>query len=57
MDLTCTDKFGRVIDVPQDQAALDFRAKLPRTPTCHVDHLRSIVRDLSKKNVEKLFLT
>ncbi|HEY3277321.1 MAG TPA: hypothetical protein VGJ94_11920 [Syntrophorhabdaceae bacterium] len=57
MDLTCTDKFGRVIDVPADRPHLDFRAKLPRTPTCHVDHLRSIVRDLSKKNVEELFFT
>jgi glutamate synthase domain-containing protein 1/glutamate synthase domain-containing protein 3 len=55
MTLTCEDKFGRVIDVPKDRPHLDFRAKLPRTPTCHVDHLRAIVRDLSKKNVETLF--
>jgi len=55
MDLSCTDKFGRAIDVPKDQEPLDFQAKLPRIPTCHVDHLRTIVRDLSKKNVERLF--
>ena len=55
MDLTCTDKFGRVIDVPADQTPLDFRAELPCTPTHHLDHLRKIIRDLSKKNVERLF--
>ena len=54
-ELSCSDKFGRVIDVPKDQAPLDFRAKIPRTPTCHVDHLRTIVRDLSKKDIEKLY--
>ncbi len=55
MDLTCTDKFGRVIDVPKEQIPLDFSSKLPRRPTCHVDHLRGIVRELSHKKVEKLF--
>ncbi|MBA4417198.1 MAG: glutamate synthase [Syntrophus sp. (in: bacteria)] len=55
MDLTCTDKFGRVIDVPSEQEHLDFRVALPPMPTGHVDHLRSIVRDLSKRNVEGLF--
>ncbi len=54
MDLTCTDKFGRVIDVPTDQTPLDFRAKLPRKVT-QVDTLRGIVRDLSKRNTDKLF--
>jgi glutamate synthase domain-containing protein 1/glutamate synthase domain-containing protein 3 len=53
--ITCTDKFGRVIDVPADQTPLDFRTELPHVPTCNVDHLKSIVRDLSKKNVDKLF--
>ena len=55
MDLTCTDKFGRVIDVPKEQIPLDFSSRLSRRPTCHVDHLRGIVRELSHKNVEKLF--
>ncbi len=55
MDLTCTDKFGRAIDVPKDQTPHDFRTELPRTPTFHVDNLRTIVRELSKKNTEKLF--
>ena len=55
MDLTCTDKFGRVIDVPKDQEPLDFQAELPHVPTSHVDHVRTIVKDLSKKNVDKVF--
>ncbi len=54
-ELACTDKFGRVIDVPSNQIPLDFSIKLNRRPTCHVDHLRGIVKDLSHKNVEKLF--
>ncbi|HEX2965267.1 MAG TPA: hypothetical protein VHO84_05760 [Syntrophorhabdaceae bacterium] len=54
-ELACTDKFGRLIDVPAHQIPLDFSTKLERRPTCHVDHLRGIVKDLSHKNVEKLF--
>ena len=55
MDLSCTDKFGRVIDVPKDQTPLDFRIELPRAPTSHVEHLSKIVRDLSEKSVETLY--
>jgi glutamate synthase domain-containing protein 1/glutamate synthase domain-containing protein 3 len=55
MGITCTDKFGRVIDVPADQTPLDFRSELPHVPTSHADDLKNIVRDLSKKNVDKLF--
>ena len=54
-ELSCTDKFGRVIDVPKDQMPLDFSVKLSHRPTCHVDHLKGIVKNLSQKNVEKLF--
>jgi glutamate synthase domain-containing protein 1/glutamate synthase domain-containing protein 3 len=54
-ELSCTDKFGRVIDVQKDQVPLDFSVKLSRRPTCHVDHLKGIVKNLSQKNVEKLF--
>jgi glutamate synthase domain-containing protein 1 len=54
MNLACTDKFGRVIDVPTEQTPLDLRVKLPRKVT-QVDTLRSIVRDLSKRNTDKLF--
>ena len=54
MKLTCTDKFGHVIDVPADQTPLDVRVKLPRKVTS-VETLRGVVRDLSKKNIRKLF--
>ncbi len=54
MGLTCADKFGRTIDVPADQTPLDFRVDPPRI-TCRVDQLREIVRELSQKNVNKLF--
>lgn len=54
-ELTCADKFGRVIDVPKDQVPLDFSVKLSHRPTCHVDHLKGIVKNLSRKNVDKLF--
>ncbi len=55
MGLTCSDKFGRTIDVPKDQVPLDFTVPLSRRPTCHVDHLKNIVRELSHKNIGKLF--
>lgn len=54
MDLTCTDKFGRVIDVPAHQIPLDGRAKLP-LKTADVDTLRDIVKDLSRENVGEIF--
>jgi glutamate synthase domain-containing protein 1/glutamate synthase domain-containing protein 3 len=54
-ELSCADKFGRVIDVQKDQVPLDFSVKLSHRPTCHVDHLKGIVKNLSQKNVEKLF--
>jgi len=54
-ELSCMDKFGRTIDVPRHQTPLDFSVKLPHRPTCHVDHLRGIVRDLSRKDTDKLF--
>ncbi len=54
MSLTCCDKFGREIDIPRDQIPLDVRAELPRKVT-RVDTLRGIVRDLSHKNIRKLF--
>jgi glutamate synthase domain-containing protein 1/glutamate synthase domain-containing protein 3 len=54
-ELSCTDKFGRVIDVPNDQVPLDFSVRLSHRPTCHVDHLKGIVKNLSQKNTDKLF--
>ena len=54
MDLTCTDKFGRVIDVPAHQIPLDDRTQLP-LKTADVDTLRDIVRDLSRESVGEIF--
>ena len=54
MDLTCTDKFGRVIDVPAHQIPLDGPGKLP-LKTADVDTLRDIVKDLSRDNAEEIF--
>jgi glutamate synthase domain-containing protein 1/glutamate synthase domain-containing protein 3 len=54
-ELSCADKFGRVIDVQKDQVPLDFSVKLTHRPTCHVDHLKGIVKNLSQKNIDKLF--
>jgi glutamate synthase domain-containing protein 1/glutamate synthase domain-containing protein 3 len=54
MDLTCTDKFGRVIDVPAHQIPLDDRTQLP-LKTADVDTLRDIVKDLSRESVGEIF--
>jgi glutamate synthase domain-containing protein 1/glutamate synthase domain-containing protein 3 len=56
MNLTCTDKFGRVIDVPAHQVPLDARTQLPRQTT-HGDTLRGIVKELSQQNAKELFTT
>jgi glutamate synthase domain-containing protein 1/glutamate synthase domain-containing protein 3 len=54
MSLTCTDKFGRVIDVPPHQIPLDTRLELPGDVTDE-DTLRSMVQDLSPQNVRECF--
>jgi glutamate synthase domain-containing protein 1/glutamate synthase domain-containing protein 3 len=54
MELACTDKFGRVIDVPAHQIPLDGGPRL-RLKTTEVDTLRAIVKDLSRENVRELF--
>jgi glutamate synthase domain-containing protein 1/glutamate synthase domain-containing protein 3 len=54
MELVCTDKFGRVIDVPAHQVPLDGQAKLP-LETVDVDSLRDIIKDLSRENIQELF--
>jgi len=54
MALVCTDKFGRVIDVPAHQIPLDSQAKLP-FKTVDVDALGDIVKALSRENVHELF--
>lgn len=55
MRLTCTDKFGRAIDVPTEQAPFDFRSKPFGSPALSPDHAKNIDRAISRNNVEKLF--
>jgi len=55
MNLTCTDKFGGAIDVPRDQAPLDFSSALPAVPVSLVERTRSVLGALSEKNVMKIF--
>jgi len=55
MSLTCTDKFGRPVDVPTDATPFDFRAELSHVPNAHVDHMADIIRGLSGNTIEELF--
>jgi glutamate synthase domain-containing protein 1/glutamate synthase domain-containing protein 3 len=54
MNLTCTDKFGRVIDVPPHQVPLDIRLELPRD-VGQVAHLRELVEELPHRDINELF--
>lgn len=54
MDLTCTDKFGHVIDVPAHQMPLDLREAVPES-IGHEDTIRGIAEDLSQQNVRERF--
>ncbi|OGP92143.1 MAG: glutamate synthase [Deltaproteobacteria bacterium RBG_16_54_18] len=53
-ELICTDKFGRVIDVPAHQIPFDGPGK-QHLKTADVDTLRDIVKDLSRHNVGEIF--
>jgi glutamate synthase domain-containing protein 1/glutamate synthase domain-containing protein 3 len=55
MSLTCTDKFGRLVDVPADSIPFDFREEMSHIPNPHVYHVDNIVSDLSGNNIERLF--
>ncbi len=55
ISLTCTDKFGRPIDVPTDSVPFDFREELPYIPNPNVYHIADIVSDLSGNTIEDLF--
>ncbi|MDP2156196.1 MAG: glutamate synthase [Nitrospirota bacterium] len=55
MALTCTDKFGRLVDVPTDQPPLDSRARLQTVPGASADQAKDILKDLSEKNMDKIF--
>ena len=54
MNLTCTDKFGRVIDVAKDQSPCDFTRELAASPI-ETGLKGSIEKDLSQGKVERLF--
>jgi glutamate synthase domain-containing protein 1 len=54
MNLTCTDKFGRQIDVAQHQSPLDFREKLP-LPTLDLGLQSSVERALIADKTEDAF--
>jgi len=55
MSLTCTDKFGRFVDVPTDSIPFDFREELSHIPNPHVYRIDDIVSDLYGNNIEHLF--
>jgi glutamate synthase domain-containing protein 1 len=55
MSLTCTDKFGRSVDVPTDTAPFDFLPELSHVSNNHVYHIADIVRGLSGNTIEELF--
>jgi hypothetical protein len=44
MSLTCTNKFGRPVDVPTDTAPFDFCSEVSLVPNLHVNHIADIVR-------------
>jgi glutamate synthase domain-containing protein 1/glutamate synthase domain-containing protein 3 len=53
-NLTCTDKFGHVIDVPKHQTPSDVQAKLSHV-TLDRDFLRNATRKLAHGEIEELF--
>jgi glutamate synthase domain-containing protein 1 len=55
MSLTCTDKFGRPVDVHTDATPFDFREELSHVPNPHVDNIADIITGLSGNTIEKLF--
>ena len=55
MNLTCADKFGRIVDVPTNQAPHDSRAQLQATPAAEVALINDILKDLSGTSAENIF--
>lgn len=53
--LTCTDKFGRPVDVPTDQTPLDGRPRLQTVKTSQADQTQAVLKDLSGKQMEDVF--
>ena len=55
MNLTCADKFGRIVDVPTNQAPHDSHAQLQAAPAAEVALIKDILQDLSGTNTENIF--
>ncbi len=55
MNLTCADKFGRIVDVPTNQVPHDSRAQLQATPAAEVALINDILKDLSVTSTEDIF--
>ena len=55
MGLTCTDKFGRQVDAPSDQAPLDSRANFQAAPDSPVVNEKKILEAFSGGNAENTF--
>ena len=55
MNLTCADKFGRIVDVPTNQAPHDSHAQLQTAPAAEVALIKDILQDLSGTNTENIF--
>jgi glutamate synthase domain-containing protein 1/glutamate synthase domain-containing protein 3 len=53
--LSCTDKFGRAVDVPSDEPPYDFVAEMRAAGAPGRSPFNGIVDGLSAKNVMKLF--
>jgi len=55
MELTCTDKFGRLVDVPSDKPPLDSRAHSQAALASPVEPVKDLLEALSGGNTEKIF--
>lgn len=56
MDLTCTDKFGRVIDVPKKQVPCDFTKEQPLS-IIDIDLVGEVEKKLSQGKTAELFIS
>lgn len=55
MSLTCTDKFGRPVDVPTDQAPFDRRTRLQTASASSAKQATHSVKAISEKNPDIIF--
>ena len=55
MTLTCTDKFGRPVDVPTDQEPFDSRTRLQTVSASAANQAKDILKAFSEKNPDVIF--